>query len=108
MDLGSLMGRGVVDHYLDVEIFGDGAVDEVQEAPELKGMVAWVTSEMAWPEAMPSAAWYVTPPGPTHCGWLTSPAGRRCRASSTSTFCFMSKSPWSGRRQHGSWIPPPL
>ena len=40
MDLGCLVGRGVVDHHMDVEVFGHAAVDQVQETSELEGAVA--------------------------------------------------------------------
>ena len=40
VDLGSLVGRGVVDDHVDVEVLGHASVDEVQELSELDGPVS--------------------------------------------------------------------
>ena len=39
MDLRRLVGRDVVDNEVDVEVFWDRAVDQVQKVPELLGAV---------------------------------------------------------------------
>jgi hypothetical protein len=41
MDLGCLVGRGVVDHHMDVEVVGHTAIDQIQEPSELNGPVAF-------------------------------------------------------------------
>ena len=56
LDRWRLVGRGVVEHHVDVEASGHRTVDQVQEAAELLGAVAWLMSAMTWPEARSSAA----------------------------------------------------